>query len=303
MDRANLKNNKMKLLIICGGEGLSSEWEISLRSGQSVSTELTNLQVDHDLFVLDQNNIPALENILDQYSLVWPIVHGSFGEDGQLQKILEQHNIPFVGSGSTSSHICFDKQLCKERLLLHNIPTPDYKTVSNFEELKPIDPPVFLKPLRQGSSIGTLKVEYWDTQSESIAQELLQDYSTLLAEEYISGTEITVGVLKDKALPIVAIIPPEGEDFDFENKYNGKTQEIVDPDFISEDIKQKAQALALATHQACNCKDYSRTDIIIRGEELFVLEINTVPGMTDQSLYPKMLKKDQKTLIDLITQG
>lgn len=293
----------MKLLIICGGEGLSSEWEISIRSGKSASDQLTQLNTDHDLFVLDKNNIDKLPSILGQYSLVWPLVHGTFGEDGQLQQILEQSNIPFVGSDSSSSHICFDKQLCKDVLAQNNIPIPEGRTANSIEELKTIDPPIFIKPLRQGSSIGTLKVEYWDDQSESVAEELLQEYTTLLAEEYISGTEITVGVFKDQALPIIAIIPPEGEDFDFENKYNGKTQEIVDPNFIPTELKEKAQSLALSAHRTCKCKDYSRTDIIIRGQELFVLEINTVPGMTDQSLYPKMLQRAGKTLLDLISQN
>jgi D-alanine-D-alanine ligase len=290
----------MKILVIYGGEGLSQEFEISRNSGEQVFAELTRAGFTTDKFYLTEANLFELESSLDQYDFIWPALHGTFGEDGQIQKILENHKVRYLGSTSTSSALCFDKNACKQRLTDNQILVPKGKIVSSLAELEQIVIPAFAKPNQQGSGLGIIKINQLDKETIFKLDQALKEFGELLVEEFIEGAEISVGILDNKALPVAEIIPPNQELFTYQNRYNGATQELIPPININAELQTKAQNIALAAHQTCSCRHISRIDMIVRNNEIFVLEINTLPGMTAHSLYPKMLKAAGYSISDLI---
>lgn len=284
----------MKILVIYGGFGLSDEAEISKNSGLAVLTACEQAGYQAEGFELNQNNINSITNKISGVDLVVPMLHGQFGEDGHIQKILEDARIPFVGSGPMSSRVCFSKALTKQILGDNGIPTPNWKIIREIDDLKGWDYPLVIKPIAGGSSIGVIIAKSLDDlKGVDLAV-------PTLAEEYIEGQELTVGVLGNMALPVTEIIPPENKWFDYETKYNNTTQENIPPKHISEKIQQQAQAVALRVHQLCGCRHLSRVDMILRNSKLFVLEINTLPGMTLESIYPKMARATGLEMSELI---
>lgn len=276
-----------KVLVLLGGD--SPEREISLRSGTAVAEALT--QAGYAVEMLDARE-PAATIIehAQNADVVFPVLHGLGGEDGEIQKILEHAGLPFVGSGSVASERCFDKWSYKQLLLEYGLPTPNCALVSKetFRQNSLASKPFVLKPHDGGSSIDTYIVRHVDNATLAECETALERHNTMLLEELIEGAEITVGVLHDRALPVVEIIPPSGKEFDLENKYNGATQELCPPLHVALDTQERAQQLALQAHTLTGCQDMSRTDIIIdRSGALFILETNTIPGMTNQSLFPK----------------
>jgi len=291
----------MRILIIYGGYGLSQEAEVSERSGLQVLQICKKAGLDVAGFKLTKNNLGELQSQVKKYDVIFPVLHGEFGEDGQIQKILDDLGAQYVGSGSESSKLCFDKIATKEILKTNNILTPEWVLIKSKRDIEKIKYPVVLKPIKGGSSIGIIIAKSIDDLSK------LDITEELLAEEYINGQELTVGVLGDKALPVVEIIPPKDKWFDYENKYNESTQENVPPKYISLDIQQQARQLALKVHKLCDCRHLSRVDMILRNNQLYVLEINTMPGMTEESLYPKSARVAgypmPKLIIELISSA
>ena len=152
-----------------------------------------------------------------------------------------------------------------------------------------LTPGPLVKPVDGGSSIGVCIVRRPATTISDQIRSTFETYRQMIVEELIEGDEITVGILEDTALPVIEIIPPENGEFDYENKYNGKTQELCPPQHISQEHQQAAQELALRIHKAAGCRDLSRSDFMLnRQGQLYLLETNTIPGMTNQSLYPRM---------------
>ncbi len=275
----------MKVHILSGGE--SAEREVSLRSGKAVAKALE--QAGYEVANLD----PALANIdkIANCDIVFPVLHGAGGEDGTIQKQLEKRNIKFAGSGSKASALCFDKWEYRQVITAAGLPMAKAATIKHHEHAthELAQSVHVLKPIAGGSSIDVHIVrDLGKIPHEAIAK-TFERYETMLIEELIDGTELTVGILGDKALPIIKIVPPEAGEFDYENKYNGASQEIVAPEDVSPKIQKAARELALKAHQLTGCRDFSRTDIMCdKSGKLFLLETNTIPGMTDQSLYPKM---------------
>lgn len=275
----------MKILVLGGGD--SPEREVSLRSAKAVANAAR--AAGYDVIEADpKNNLSVLDN-LEPDSLVFPILHGAGGEDGDIQKELEHRHLPFLGSGSQSSAECFDKWLTRQKLTTAGIPMPKAVLVSEgtykLQDLS--KKPHVLKVLRGGSSIGTLLAENTDKVSDFDIHALFKLDTNAVLEEFIAGTECTVPILDGQALPVIEIIPPPGEEFNYVNKYNGRSQEICPPKGIKEDLQIQIQDLAKRVHRVMSCRHLSRVDIMIdKQNKLFVLEINTMPGLTDQSLYP-----------------
>jgi D-alanine-D-alanine ligase len=284
----------MKILVIYGGFGLSSEAEVSKRSGLVVVQACRQLGHDTAEFELNKDNIDLLTEKINSFDLVFPVLHGGFGEDGQIQKILEKLGVQFIGSGSDSSELCFDKVKTKELLEKNNILTPKWRVVTSYEELMDLKMPLIVKPIQGGSSIGmVMATSAEDLQNINFSQ-------PLLAEEYIDGRELTVSILGNIALPVIEIIPAKNRWFNYENKYSGLAEENIPPKFIDEKIQKQAQELALKVHQLCGCRHLSRIDIIFKDDRLYVLEINTMPGMTTESLYPKSAQANGLSIIQLV---
>jgi D-alanine-D-alanine ligase len=224
-----------------------------------------------------------------RHDIVWPALHGGAGEDGTIQRLLDQAGTPYIGAGAEASALCFDKNRLKSLLQEHAIVTPASEVVdaAAFERSPLTKAPFVLKPVADGSSVGLLIARSLPYDRERALQ-LLAQHGQMLLEELIVGTEITVPVLGTEPLPCVEIVPPTGKEFDLENKYNGASTELCPPQHVSAAIQQQAQELAMRIHGLAGVRHLSRTDMIVTPDErLFVLEVNTLPGMTAQSLYPK----------------
>ncbi len=273
------------------GGGTSAERDVSLRSAAAVSRALqtagyTVTQADPAALTDRQ-----LEAACRNSDVVFPALHGIGGEDGSLQEWLESFDFCFVGADSKVSHLCFNKVNYKPYLHKLGIKTPVGELVDSESVWRsPLtDEPYVLKPNDGGSSVDTFIVRDPATADKTAIAEAFSRHGHMLLEQLISGQEITVGVLNGDPLPVIEIIPPRDGEFDYDNKYNGKTQELCPPQHISSDVQAEAQELSRTIHQSLGIADFSRTDIMVRSGDsiLFVLETNTIPGMTDQSLLPK----------------
>jgi D-alanine-D-alanine ligase len=277
----------MKMLLVYGGDGLTDEAEVSINSGEKFTQALEQVDLLSDSFVLTKNNQMELAEKLPQYDLVISLIHGTFGEDGQIQKIFETADVKYLGSDSIASALCFDKQKCKQRLQEQGIATPRGFIVYSFGDIIEDKLPLILKPISSGSSVDLIVARQLDNDTTSQIEAGLTKYGELLAEEFISGQEIAVGILGDEALPVIEIIPPAGRVFDYGAKYSGESLELCPPQNISPELQRQAQAIALTCHRVCGCRHLSRVDMMVQDNKIIVLEVNTLPGMTPESLYPK----------------
>jgi D-alanine-D-alanine ligase len=276
-----------QVIVLAGGD--SDEREVSLRSGAAVKQALE--QAGYQVSLVDpadglDKQLPALQAA----AVVFPTLHGKGGEDGILQRYLEEHGIRYVGADSKGSALCFDKARYAELLQQYDILIPDTKLVNyaEYQGSNLAQTPYVLKPNDGGSSIDTFIVRDPGTVDEQAIAAAFSRHQKLLLQALVPGVEITVAVLDSQSLPVIEIIPPADQEFDYENKYNGATQELCPPQHVSEELQKKAQTLAKRLHVLTGCRDMSRTDIIISDSgELYVLETNTIPGLTSQSLLPK----------------
>jgi D-alanine-D-alanine ligase len=281
--------------------GTSDEREVSLRSGAAVVSALQ--ASGHEVRSLDSAKV-GIDEIADA-DVVFLVLHGKGGEDGTLQAELEQRNVPFVGTGSAASALCFDKQRYRE-FVKDTLPIPDGALVTRDEfevhDLK--QRPFVLKPFDGGSSVDTFIIRDLAQIPDQKIEQAFARHGSLLLEQLIEGPELTVGVLGEKCIGIIEIIPPSDGEFDYENKYNGKTQELCPPQNISEEVQAEARKLAELAHKITGCRDFSRTDMMLDAAtgKLYVLETNTIPGMTDQSLFPKMAAHAGLTMPELCDQ-
>ncbi|HVV26261.1 MAG TPA: D-alanine--D-alanine ligase [Candidatus Saccharimonadales bacterium] len=276
-----------KIIVLAGGT--STEREVSLRSSQAVVAALK--AKGHTVATLDPAD--GLDSLLPEFrtaDIVFPALHGSGGEDGVLQKFLEQHHIRYVGSDSRASALCLDKIGYTELLRKHNflLPATEAVTFEQYEASVLRQGPFVLKPIDGGSSIDMFIVRRPADAVETAIKSTFRKYERMLLQEFIEGVEVTAGVMGKQALPVIEIIPPKGEYFDYENKYNGETQELCPPVHVGEAIQAKIQETARAIHELTGCRDMSRTDLIIAADDRqYVLETNTIPGLTGESLLPK----------------
>lgn len=268
-----------RLVVLKGGP--SAERDVSLRSGTAAAEALREAGFEVGEVVVDDANFVVPEGT----DLAFLALHGTFGEDGQIQEILTARGIPYTGANAQVSHIAFDKEKTKEKLRQAGVPTPEGQLVRSLEEIT-LPLPLFLKPNAQGSSVGTHPVTNREELVAALADALKFD-STVLVERFIRGKELTVGVLGDQVLPIVEIHPLDGF-YDYANKYTKGRTEYFCPARLTEEITALIQQYALAAHRSIGDPIYSRIDFLLE-DNVFpsCLEINTIPGMTATSLLPK----------------
>lgn len=275
----------MNVLILQGGH--SPEREVSLRSADNVARAIRTLGYDFTTYDPQQGFNDMLP-LLARADVVFPVLHGQSGEDGTVQQFLEDYRAAFVGSDAEASRRCFDKIAAKHILEENGISTPQWEEVNrdSFVASELAKKPFVLKPRGGGSSIDTFIVR--DPAKQSIDMSVFDRYDTMLLEEVITGTELTVGILGGDTLPVVEIVPPHGKEFDYDNKYNGKTKELCPPGSVDQAMQEEAQDLAASTHDVLGARHFSRVDIMMSTNgEFYVLELNTIPGLTEQSLLPK----------------
>lgn len=296
-------NRDMNIVVLSGGT--SNERAISIRSGKAVTAALNELGHTAIYKDISEPNF-SISKAVEGADLVIPMLHGAGGEDGSLQIELEALGVRYFGSEPKACADSFNKAICKKRLTEQGVLTPTWQVVNEDSFLKTSlrESKYVLKPIEGGSSIDMLIIRSQDDQPKpEVTQQLFQKYDKLLIEELINGREVTVAVLGDEALPVIEIIAPSGEEFDYANKYNGKTQEIPNPLTISGAVQKKLQSHALKVHNLIGCKGVTRTDMIIAEDgSIYVLEINTIPGMTNQSLVPKAAIANGMSMTELVSR-
>ena len=274
----------MKVVVLTGG--VSNEREVSLISAKNVEEALKRLGYETEIFDIKD----GLENLqVSKDDVVFPVVHGKEGEGGDLQKKLEKREIKFVGSGSKALKKGWEKIPFKKFCDSEGIITPKWQVIKDQNEIS-ISMPIVVKPSDSGSSIDIFFAHTESDLTEIPFKDLFEKYKELIIEEFIQGVEVTCGVLGDMALPVLEIVPPEGGSFDYENKYNGKTKEIPFAPSLPEEIQKEVQKISLEIHQKLGCKDISRSDFLVKDGTIYALEINTIPGLTSESLFPKEAK-------------
>lgn len=276
-----MATNAIKVAVLYGGK--SSEREVSLRSGGAVAKGLaaadckvSEIDVQGEEFTLPQG-----------VDVVFPVLHGAFGEDGSLQQILENKGVPYVGSGVLASYNAFDKIRSKQIFTSEGIPTPAYEILlRRGGRTFALPLPVFVKPAREGSSVGAHKVTTED-EIDAALEDAFQYDECVLVEELIVGRELTVGFLGDQPLPVVEIKPRQGW-YDYTAKYTKGKTDYVAPAELSPVVARTVQLTAQRAYLALGCRHLGRVDILLGADDVpQVLEVNTIPGFTETSLLPK----------------
>jgi len=275
-----------KVAVLLGGK--SAEREVSLDSGTAVLEALVRSGVNAEAFDPQERSVTELVN----YDRAFVVLHGRGGEDGQIQGALEWLNIPYTGTGVQGSAIGMDKVKTKQVWQGSELPTAPYRIVtknSNAQEIvSALDLPLIIKPVHEGSSIGMSKVEKVEDFADAIAKATEHD-AVVMAEKWITGREFTIVILNGQALPVIRLQPPEDVAFyDYEAKYQRNDVEYGIPCGLSESEEKELQALALRAFQAVGASGWGRIDAMQDEQGNFwLLEVNTVPGMTSHSLVPK----------------
>lgn len=275
----------MKVTVLLGGP--SAEREVSLVSGRAVAQGLRSM--GHEVFESDisPDDLSGLDRPAD---VIFPVLHGEFGESGELQEILESRNLPFVGSGSKASRLGIDKVKTKQAWEAAGLPTPPYRVLTSLDQPLP-EGPCVVKAIGSGSSIDVFickgSAEGTVSAREAVAK-VLSKHAQALVEQFISGPELTVGLLEEQPLAPIRIVPKR-EFFDYEAKYrDNSTEHRFDTD-LDAALIEKCRALAKKANDVVGARDLARIDIMIdqRSSQPYLLEINTLPGFTPSSLLPE----------------
>jgi|AntRauTorckE6833_2_1112554.scaffolds.fasta_scaffold00144_33 D-alanine-D-alanine ligase len=299
----------MKKIIVLRG-GPSSEHEVSLKSGKSVINQLQDNYKITDIVIDKEGNWVASGIIVEPHKItrdidcVFNAMHGEYGEDGTVQKLLEQLKVPYTGSSVLGSAVAMNKAMAKEIYKQHGIKTPIHKVINKTDNVdgvamdlyKSFPMPAVLKPVSSGSSVGVSITRDYKSLRETLISLFLR-YEKVLIEEYIEGKEATVGIIEEfrdqklYALPSVEIRKPADRDFfDYDAKYNDISQELCPGEFSPAE-KELMQKMAIKSHQELGLRHYSRTDFRIHPKRgIYALETNSLPGLTGQSLMPKSLE-------------
>lgn len=273
--------NPLRVTVLLGGP--SSERAVSLRSGAAVARALRLL--GH--FVTEIDPLPGALTVPARTDVVFLALHGTYGEDGTVQAELEELGVPYTGSGVAASLFAFDKVITKRRCTAAGVSNPRFEVFSSSTAAWPAgwNTPVVLKPVRQGSSVGLQFVE--NPQDFPAALAAAACFGDVLMEERIVGRETTVGILEGRALPIVEACPRQGG-FTYANKYTPGATEYFCPAQFAAETARRIQSDALAAFHAVGARDYARVDVMVQPDgSPCVLEVNTLPGMTETSLLPK----------------
>ena len=294
MSQGDLPKN---IAVLMGGPG--SEREVSLATARGVTKVLRSLGAEVvDIDVRDENfQLPQ------DVDLAFLTIHGTFGEDGRLQKILEDRGVHYTGDGVEESRLTFDKIRSKEKFRAHGVRTPQWEVMQPGQR-PTIALPIVVKPPREGSTVGVVIVKNASELEAAMAEAAKYDRE-LLIEKFVPGRELTIGILGDQALPVLEIIP-KGGFYDFATKYpflnpqSGASAEHVCPAKIDSAKTKETQELALRAFRALGLQVYARVDVILSETgEPFVLEANTIPGMTEASLLPEAAAAAGISYVDL----
>ena len=299
--------------------GPDKEHDVSIQSGKEVAQGLKT--AGHDVWIRDINpdDLSALDDFKQRNGdVIFPALHGPWGEGGGLQQILDSHNIKYVGCRAPAAQLCIDKQRTKQVFIDNSLPTPAFEVLADSEKLN-LNAPLVIKPVCEGSSIDILICK--DDQAVLHGRKQLAGrYEKLMYEQFISGRELTVGVLdgeggtggaggaggsQEIALPVIEIVAQTAF-YDYQAKYErDDTQYLFDFDLDAKLIKQ-VQDMAVYAHRALGCRHMSRVDFILDNSgELWLLEVNTIPGFTSHSLLPKAAKQagiDWPQLVDRLVR-
>jgi D-alanine-D-alanine ligase len=274
-----------KVAVLLGGK--SAEREVSLKSGGMVLAALRKKDIDAHPFDPKERDVQDL--VKERFARVFIALHGRFGEDGTLQGVLEWLGIPYTGSGVLASALAMDKVRTKRLWAAEGLPTAPYEVLTGETNLgavaKRLGTPMFVKPASEGSSVGMTKVKKAGDLEEAYALAVNYD-PVVIAEKFIDGAELTVGIVGERVLPIIRIETPR-EFYDYEAKYIANDTRYLIPCGLSEKKEKELQALSLEAFRALGCRGWGRVDLMLdkRGRP-FLLEVNTSPGMTDHSLVP-----------------
>jgi D-alanine-D-alanine ligase len=304
----------IKVALIFGGPG--KEHEVSLSSAKNILenadrnlfdilevliTKDKKYQIDNKIFDEDF----GIEEIKKrEVEVIFPIIHGTYGEDGELQEKLEQVGIKFVGSSSNISSLTIDKNKTNRVLEENGITIPKSKIITKDNHISNFTYPVILKPVDEGSSVDLFKFEN-EIEFNNKIDSVFKNHEEMLVQEFVKGREFTCGVIEKDSedVPLIAteVVLTKGELFDYEAKYTtGGCKEITPAEVDSVTMK-RLQDVAVTCHKILGCKSISRTDMILKDGDIYVLEINTVPGMTKTSFIPQQAKACGYDMKDLIT--
>lgn len=289
--------------------GPSREHEVSLKTGHAILTQLPpehftarDIYIDKQGVWHVQGRATTPSKALHSVDVVVIGLHGEYGEDGEVQKILEMHGVPYTGSDPFASYIAMHKVFAKKRAEDEGVRTPKYRFVEESSDIdaliadvvRSFHPPVVVKPVKWGSSVGVSLVGGYAPIYNAVQALLREGAGGVLIEERIVGTEATVGVVENLRgeelyiLPPVEIIPTEHNFFSYDAKYGGATREVC-PAHFSKEITEELGQIAQTMHRALGLRHYSRSDFMISPKGIYYLETNTLPGMTTESLLPKSL--------------
>lgn len=275
----------IKVGVVMGG--VSSEREVSLLTGKEMMTHLDRSR--YEVLPIEINDKRDLIEKAGDIDIALLALHGSYGEDGTVQGTLETMGIPYTGSGVLASSICMDKDLSKRLIHHEGLQPPDWVTVSRLEDLstpavRKLGFPVVVKPNAGGSSIG-IRIARSEEELASAVEAALEWDDTIMIEQYINGQEITCSILNGELLPILSIKPCSGF-FDYQAKYTeGQAEEVVIA--LPGPSEERVRAAALTCYRTLKCSVYARVDMMLKEDALYILEVNTLPGLTANSLLPK----------------
>ncbi|MGZ3498971.1 MAG: D-alanine--D-alanine ligase family protein [Vulcanimicrobiaceae bacterium] len=278
---------KPKIAVVMGGT--SSEREISIQSGSGVMRALHALGYDAQSLDFDAGFIDAIRRIAPD--VVFNALHGPGGEDGQIQGILDYLGIPYTGSGLEAAALAMDKHLTKKLLAAEGLPTAAWDLFDLSGGTLPLLPgsldlPLVVKPRYEGSSSGVTIVRTHEQWTQAMI-DTAKRYDEVMAEEFIAGREFTCGVLGEEALPVIEIVANKDDFYTYDAKYAAGGSTHIVPARIDDDLAARMQMLALSVHRLVGLRDYSRTDFIVSNEgRPYILEVNTLPGLTATSLLP-----------------
>jgi D-alanine-D-alanine ligase len=290
----------LRITVLRGGPG--AEREVSLVSGRRVAAALRLFGHHVSEADISPADISALELSAD---VIFIALHGTFGEDGQLQKLLEERNVPFTGSDAAASALAMDKVRTKARCVAAGIPTPRFdvlKPARRREAVARWALPAVVKPIAGGSSVDCHIITAREQFGPAV-ESLIETHGECLIEEYVGGYEITVGILDREALPPIWIRTPR-QFYDYDAKYRDEATEYLFDIPLSEQTLRRVRALSEQAFAVCGCRDFGRVDWMVDGvtHEPYLLEINTIPGLTDHSLLPKAAAQVGTGFADLCHQ-
>ncbi|MGC8938308.1 MAG: D-alanine--D-alanine ligase [Thermodesulfovibrio sp.] len=279
----------MRVGVIAGG--ISSEREVSLKSGQAVFNALREL--GFNTVFIDAGTDLCEKIKQEKIDVAFLVLHGGWGENGGVQGMLEVMGIPYTGSGVLASALAMDKEATKKIFLYHSIPVPPFKTVyksdylSSAFSLQPLSFPLVVKPAHEGSSVG-VNIVRSEKELDEALKEAFKYGNRAILEKYIEGKEIHIGVLGNRALGGVEVRPKK-EFYSYEAKYTKGLTDYILPPEIDASVYEKLKELGVKAHQALGCKGATRVDMLVdEKNNVYVLEVNTIPGMTETSLLPKI---------------